>query len=83
MALSLSGCVYLRLNTVRKEVENFDQFVTVGGAPDLALNFKHPVLWSEDMAFLLKQSPTACAKTSIATSPGACRQDRLRAVFRS
>ena len=83
MALSLSGCVYLRLNAVRKQLADFDQFVTVGGEPDLALNFKHSVLWPEDMGFLLKQSPTACAKTSTATSPGACRQDRLRAVFRS
>jgi hypothetical protein len=58
VALSLSGCVYLRLNTVRKQLENFDQFVTVGGEPDLALNFKHPVLWSEDMVFLFKQPPT-------------------------
>ena len=58
VALSLSGCVYLRLNTVRKQLENFDQFVSVGGEPDLALNFKHPVLWSEDMVFLFKQPPT-------------------------
>jgi hypothetical protein len=32
--------------------------VTLGGAPDLALNFKQPVLLSEDMVFLFKQPPT-------------------------
>jgi hypothetical protein len=68
---------------VRKQLDNLDQFVTVGGEPDLALNFKQPGLWLEDMVFLFKQSPAAGAKTSTATSPRACRQDRLRAVFRS
>ena len=44
VVLSLSGCVYLRLNALRKQLADFDQFVTVGGEPDLALNFKHPAL---------------------------------------
>jgi hypothetical protein len=63
VVLSLSGCVYLRLNSVRKQLENFDQFVAVGGEPDLALTFKRPVLWSEDLVFLFKQPPTEQRET--------------------
>jgi hypothetical protein len=55
---SLCGCVYLRLNTVRKQLSDFDHYVAVSGEPDLALNFKQPVLLSEDLVFLFKQPPT-------------------------
>jgi len=58
MVLSLCGCIYLRLNTLRNQLAEFDRFVTVGGEPDLALNFKRPVLWSGDLTALFKQPPT-------------------------
>jgi hypothetical protein len=63
VACGLCGCVYLRLNTLRKQLSNFDQFVTVGGEPDLALTFRQPVLLSEDLVFLFKQPPTEQRQT--------------------
>lgn len=58
VVFSLCGCIYLRLNTLRNQLADFDRFVTVGGEPDLALTFKRPVLWSEDLTTLFKQPPT-------------------------
>jgi hypothetical protein len=58
VTFSLCGCLYLRLNTVRNQLADFDRYVTVGGEPDLALTFKRPVLWSEDVETLFKQPPT-------------------------
>jgi hypothetical protein len=58
LALGLSGCVYLRLFTVRNQLQDFDRFIAVGGEPDLALTFKQPVLLSEDLVVLFKQPPT-------------------------
>jgi len=58
MVFSLCGCIYLRLNALRNQLAEFDRFVTVGGEPDLALTFKRPVLWSEDLTTLFKQPPT-------------------------
>ena len=63
LVLGLSGCVYLRLYTVRNQLQDFDRFVTVGGEPDLVLTFKQPVLLSEDLVTLFKQPPTGQRQT--------------------
>jgi hypothetical protein len=58
LVASFSGCIYLRLNALRKQWASFDKFVMVGGEPDLAFTFKRPVLRSEDLVTLFKQPPT-------------------------
>lgn len=62
-----SGCVYLRLLTLRDQFKDFDNQVEVIRDPPLALRFKHPVLLEEDLDSLIGSAPTATATNGPAT----------------
>jgi len=57
--LAASGCVYLRLLTLRDQFKDFDNQVEVVRDPPLALRFKRPVLLEEDLDTLIGAAPTA------------------------
>jgi hypothetical protein len=54
---ALSGCVYLRLLTVKKQLQDFDANFALSGRPDLVIEFKNPVLLSKDARFLIGGPP--------------------------
>jgi hypothetical protein len=53
----LSGCVYLRLLEVKKQLKNFDENFAIGGRSNLIIEFKNPVLRSKDARFLVGAEP--------------------------
>ena len=67
LAVSLSGCVYLRLLNFKNQLNNFERNVTVESPPGLSLSFSNPVVRGTDLSFITKSKPTLV--TSIATDP--------------
>ena len=55
----LSGCVWLRLLSLRDQFADFDRAITVPDGPGIELRFRRPVLLAEDLATLIKARPTA------------------------
>ncbi|MBL8023062.1 MAG: hypothetical protein JNK54_02110 [Elusimicrobia bacterium] len=53
----LSGCVYLRLLEVKKQLQNFDTHFAIGGRSNLVIEFKKPVLRLKDTRFLVGAEP--------------------------
>ncbi|MDE0769541.1 MAG: hypothetical protein OSB19_14275 [Opitutaceae bacterium] len=67
LAVSLSGCVYLRLLYFKNQLNDFERNVTVEAPPGLSLTFTNPVVRGNDLNFITKSNPTLV--TSIATDP--------------
>jgi hypothetical protein len=55
--LIFSGCVYLRLLEVKKQLKDFDAHFTLSGRSDLVIEFNHPVLRASDAVFLVGADP--------------------------
>lgn len=55
--LLLSGCVYLRLLTIKNQLKDFEKNFDISGQSDLEIIFKNPVLSSEDVTFLIGAPP--------------------------
>jgi hypothetical protein len=51
-ALLVSGCVYLRLLQLKRQLADFDANFTVQTAAGLRLNCLHPVVLADDLRFL-------------------------------
>jgi hypothetical protein len=54
VVLALSGCVWLRLLSVRDQLREFDRFVEATGEPGLELRFREPVLLADDLDTLIQ-----------------------------
>ncbi len=54
---SLTGCVYLRLLEVKKQLKEFDENFVLFGRPDLVIRFKNPVLYAKDARYLIGADP--------------------------
>jgi hypothetical protein len=64
VAVLLSGCVYLRLLALQKQLANFDRYVDVSETGDLTLTFRKPVLYAEDIRWLIELNPTSTTGNS-------------------
>jgi hypothetical protein len=53
----LSGCVYLRLLEVKKQLSHFDDNFRISGASELVIEFKNPVIRKKDLRFLIGADP--------------------------
>ncbi len=53
----LSGCVYLRLLEVKRQLRDFDANFGLTGRPFLSIDLKHPVLTGKDVTFLIGALP--------------------------
>jgi hypothetical protein len=58
----LSGCVWLRLLSVRDQFAAFDQHIEVPDGPGVELRFRSPVLLAADLDQLIRGAPTAEAQ---------------------
>lgn len=67
-ALLLSGCVWLRLLSLKDQFADFDRWIDVPDAPGIELRFRHPELYGDDLDTLIKATPTATAVAP--TNPG-------------
>ena len=63
LSLTLTGCVYLRLLSLKNQLADFDRFVKVYDDHGLTLEFVHPVLTSEDLLWLIKLHPTQVTRS--------------------
>jgi hypothetical protein len=52
-----SACVYLRLLDVKNQIKKFDDNFALTGRPELAINFKNPVILAKDVRFLIGADP--------------------------
>ena len=59
VCLLASGCVYLRLLTLKDQFRDFDAQIEVVRQPPLGLRFSNPVLLAEDLDTLIGAGPTA------------------------
>jgi hypothetical protein len=59
--LLLSGCVWLRLLSLKDQFADFDRWIEVPPGPGLELRFRRPVLLAEDLETLVTGRPTASA----------------------
>lgn len=53
----LSGCVYLRLLDVKRQLVEFDRHFSIGGRAELTIEFLTPVLFQKDTRFLIGALP--------------------------
>ncbi len=51
-ALTMSGCVYLRMLEVKKQFNQFDKYVEVDKENGLTLSFLDPILYDDDIKWL-------------------------------
>ena len=58
LAVSLSGCVWLRLLEVKNQLQEFDRNFRVTIAEQLVVQFLHPVMLSDDFLYLTELEPT-------------------------
>ncbi len=56
-AALLSGCVYLRLLEIKKQLKNFDAHFVIGGRSELVIGFNDPVLKIKDVKYLIGAEP--------------------------
>lgn len=61
--LLFSACVYLRLLEVKKQLQNFDENFLLSGRSELVIEFKHPVLRTKDVRFLIGADPLSLSGT--------------------
>ena len=57
LLLPLSGCVYLRLLQIKKQLLEFDRNFSLSGRSSLVIEFKNPVLYAKDARFLIGADP--------------------------
>ncbi len=57
LALSLSGCVYLRLLYFKNQLKSFDENVSIVSSSSLTLKFRNPVVKDSDFTFITGSSP--------------------------
>ncbi len=57
LALSLSGCVYLRLLYFKNQLKFFDQNVSVQSTDRLTFGFRHPIVRDSDFVFISGANP--------------------------
>lgn len=63
LMFSLTGCVWLRLLEFRSQLGEFDDyFVTKINGEGFTLNFREPVLFSDDLIYLSKLEPSEKSK---------------------
>jgi len=55
--VSLTGCVYLRLLQVKRQLNDFEENFLISDQDGLTLIFKNPVLKSGDIVWLMKSEP--------------------------
>jgi hypothetical protein len=58
LALSLTGCMWLRLLALKNQLADFDRFVQVDDRDGLAFRLVKPVLRVEDVRYLLDAEPS-------------------------
>jgi hypothetical protein len=58
LMISFSGCVYLRLLEVKRQLADFEKHCALENRDALAVTFRKPVLLKEDVLFLAKRGPT-------------------------
>jgi hypothetical protein len=61
--ISITGCVYLRLLEVKKQLSNFESYFRIDDQHELTLISLEPVLLTEDIIWLTKLDPTSKEKT--------------------
>ena len=64
LALTLSGCVYLRLLNFKNQLKSFDRNVRVENASGLSLAFSNPVVRDSDFTFITRSPPTKAQSLS-------------------
>ena len=57
--VSSTGCVYLRLLAVKRQLNDFEENFELSGQNGLTLVFKNPVLLSDDIIWLMKSDPVS------------------------
>ncbi|MBT5816201.1 MAG: hypothetical protein HOI15_17900 [Opitutales bacterium] len=67
LAITLSGCVYLRLLNFKNQLTDFERNVTIEAPPGLSFSFNNPVVRGSDLTFVTNSKPTLTS--SIATDP--------------
>jgi len=60
---SLSGCVYLRLLEIKRQLADFGRHCTLEYRDALVVVFREPVLLKEDILYLAKKGPTMAEET--------------------
>ena len=58
LALLLTGCIWTRLLSFKNQFADFDRYVRVEERDGLTLHFNQPVLYAEDILFLMELEPT-------------------------
>lgn len=58
LMISFSGCVYLRLLEVKRQLADFEKHCSLENRDALVVTFRKPVLLKEDVLFLAKRGPT-------------------------
>jgi hypothetical protein len=61
--ISITGCVYLRLLEVKRQLSNFEDYFKIGNQHELTLICLKPVLLPEDVIWLTKLNPTSKEQT--------------------
>jgi uncharacterized protein YxeA len=59
VAASISGCVYLRLLQVKRQLNDFNSYFRINDQNGFSLVFLKPVLNTEDVLWLVKHPPTS------------------------
>lgn len=59
LSISLTGCVFSRLLTVKNRLKNIDRHYDIKEEHGLTFVFKQPVLTSSDVTWLMSSEPTA------------------------
>jgi hypothetical protein len=62
LIISLSGCVYLRLLSLKKQFADFDRFVKIEVTDSFTAHFNKPVLYNKDIVTLSKLQPSSIEK---------------------
>jgi hypothetical protein len=65
--LTLTGCVYLRLLTVKNQLRDFDANFAFGGRRSWYVEFKNPSLYAKDISFLIGAPPLSVSTTTTGT----------------
>lgn len=55
--LCLSGCVYFRLFQLKNQLRDVDRYFSLSGDRDLVVRFNEPVLFAQDLRFLIGAPP--------------------------
>ena len=68
LAVLLVGCVWTRLLAFKNQLAEFDRYVQVEDRDGLTLRFKKPVLYAQDVLFMMELEPTRRATNGPAQS---------------